>query len=1205
MAERNWTVPQRNAFESRGKTLLVSAAAGSGKTAVLTERIISRLCDDENPLDITDIAVVTFTKSAASELRERIAARLSAPITDPKKAKRMSLQLLKLQNANISTVDSFCYGLIKENFSLLGLPAGIKVGDRNECRVLAENAAQEVLNAYYAGSSDRFDMKEYDREAFFDLAEICSSAKSDDSLITLLVSTYSKIRNCPYPLKKYRAVSSRMKADNEHLKSHGEDFLKTAVGAPLARFVKTSLLNCRRCSDELLALVRSNSFFTEKYLAFFSDEALFYERMLALFEKCNYNEMFSLINSFEYGRKPAVRNCDDKDTNERICSLRAKAKDIISELKSTLFLKPICEITAENDHELRLQEVFLSMLEDFDRLYTSMKLERDMLDFGDVEHLALKLLCKNTDDFTEIDKTETAKRYTEKFSEIYIDEYQDTNEIQDAIFRAVSTETGRFMVGDPKQSIYAFRGAIPDIFINYKKNFPKFDKQAPQTNATIYLSNNFRSDSSVIDFTNEVFRKILNSNPENPLYLPEDELVCSKNTDKHKKTELMIFEAGKSDIESEDSIEKSYFEAYNIADRISDMVQNGEYDYKDIAVLSRSNNTLNTVREILGLYHIPFVAEKENDFFNTSEILFMLSLINAIDNPTRDMFLIGCMASPIFRFSSDELLEIRGFASDCRYFYALTQAAKSDAPISEKASAFLSKLEYYRDLSREMSADKLISRLYSLAGITDIFSTLGTSDDSSRTGEKRRQNLLSFYELARTYSSGANGSLSGFIEYLEAVKKEGISQTSGAVTRNAVVLQTVHGSKGLEYPCVFVCGLGDKFNMQDTKKSAIIDPDIGPAFYLTDASRSVKFEATMRQSAVRRIIEQNIEEEKRILYVAVTRAQEKLILSGTLRRGVSIASVLSSPAPGAADFSDCFSDLELLLNALTENGELCECAAQFSRDPYAGRYHAEGHRFEITFADGNSVLAKPEISEGNSKAEESREEGVSNDDAEQILKNVNFEYPDIELTALPKKLSVTELQELARNDRDMLYPKSLSDFVYASDSRKSNYAFIGTAMHSFMQFCSYDLCERDGVERAAELLLREEFISKAQFDCLDFEKLKKFFSTNLYRRLRASGNVHREFQFDILIPACDLLPTQRTENILLQGIIDCFFENSDGTLTVFDFKTDRTDNPQELIERHSGQMSLYRRALFEITGKSVSECYIYSFEIGDAVAIPI
>ncbi len=1170
---RNWTQSQLDAIETRGCDLLVSAGAGSGKTAVLTERIIRRLTSDKNA-DITRMLIVTFTKAAAGELRERISSALSDALAKVPNDRHLERQLMRLDSAEICTIHSFCLDLLRENFTSAGLSADFRIADDAEARLLKRSLMNELIEDCYNGKISGFEL----------LADSLTGTKGDDSLEDIFLSLYDDLSSYREGIGFISSFADELESDSKN------DFSQSRCGKEIMTLVNDSLRSYLDCFTDIIPWIEGDEKLCKAYSAAFLYDADFIRRIQE-FSAIDYSSLKELIDSYNPPRLGSYRGELDDDViyaKEQRTNFKKKLSEI-SEKFFSLTAEKISENQLSTANMLRKLAELLAL---FDERFTKEKRRRTIVDFNDLERLSVSILLNDNE------PTEIAKAVSARFDEIFIDEYQDVNSLQDAIFSAISN-SNRFMVGDIKQSIYGFRGAEPTIFEAYREKFNG------RSGKTIFLSNNFRCDRNIIDFTNLVSECVFMNATGTLPYYPEDNLVHSK-TDQESDTPIKIalFNKNEDGISNEPEYVASEIERLM---RESTKNDGSRLKYSDFAILLRSAaERADEFRKVFEAHNIPIYNNAGGDFFENAEVLLALCLLNVIDDPHRDIYLAGLLKSPLFGFTLDELTLIRraskdGSLFDALKFYVLNNDFK-------KGDDFLEALKKYQRKAEELSVDKLIWYLYSE---TDLPALVYGTDEN---GSLRRANLTLLYEYARRFEASSFKGLYNFLRYINDIIADKAKLETAKVfseSSDTVKLMTIHQSKGLEFPVVFICGCGKKFNENDLRQNIVAQRELGIAMKLPDTTGFARFDTPVRQAMVKKLGDSQLEEEMRVLYVAMTRAREKLCITAEVNEPQAFLDKCQSDAArlSRSTIMNNGGYIKWILTAVEANN------IRKKHDPC-----------EIVFPQptNSEILEKNDIN-----TEKAYDSDKSFD--ELVHERFDFVYPNEFLTKLPAKLSVSELfPTVLDDDSAILEPTEIPEiaakiplFMQETPTDSASPAERGTATHCFMQFCDFgrfkNIPKTDISSAIADECARlgeEKFLSPRAASIVNQNQLKRFFTSDIYSEICASKKVYREHRFNVKLPAADFTADEKLkmqltdEFILVQGVMDCFFENPDGSFTLVDYKTDYIPRDLDheaakemLLDRHKLQLGYYKTALEIITERKVSRCLIYSFGLGEVISV--
>ncbi len=1173
------TPAQKKAVDLRGHTMLVSAAAGSGKTAVLTKRIIKLVTDIDNPVDISELLVVTFTKAAATELKERISSSIYSALKEDPTNKHLSNQLLKLGKAKICTIHSFCADLVRNNFQALGLPASLRIADETESGLICNNLMNELIDSCYGGL---YSEKITD---FADFTENFLQAKKDDSLPLTFARIYNYLRNFPLGIDLLHDCVTELEIGSKNSP------LDTKWGQNIRANLKRTFGYYFEQYENACAYFADDNTFAVKYLpAFEEDRRICYEIAVNA-ESYSYTQLADCFFSKEKLKLGSVKGDCQTEESTYYKEMRAEFWEKLNKAASKYFA--FSESTVKS-HFLKTAEVcknmhgFLSM---FEEMYKEEKRNRGLLDYNDLETFTLRLLY---DDKACTRPSEFSKSIKDKYKYIFIDEYQDVNELQDKIFLGLSTPKNRFMVGDIKQSIYGFRGSEPALFSEYRMFFPECsaeEDECPDSDGiTIYLSNNFRSDRTVIDFSNAVFEVLFNNNSGKAPYTEGDRLVCSKvyKEDEHEYNVRLCF------MEEDQNIKGIIREAEFVADEIEKLVKGGT-DPSDIAILFRSRNNTVYFEEALKKRKISSFNQVDRDFFENDAVLLMLCILNTVDNPGRDIYLAGVLKSPIFAFSMSEITRIRRFEKKGSLYNAVKKYA--ELTHDKKCIYFLNKLTDWRKYAEGCPVDKLVRHIYNETHIVELLSGKKTRDSDI----ERQANLLLLYEYARQFENGSFKGLYNFILYLNDVLDKKTKLSNARLTsegKGVVNIMSVHNSKGLEFDTVFFCDTAHEFNRGDERSSFIIHKNYGLTLRLRDTTSFGKFNTLPRCAAETAKREEALDEEIRVLYVALTRAKKRLIITSSQKNAREEIERISSEICRVSHY--------VLLEAKNMSELLLWGILKSDYNDYSIEYIKPKESVEKT--DNEQITERILNEDLISKYEKLIEERLS------------FEYPYSELTVLPSKLAVSKLYpgvlDEYTTEAQQIAPSMYVKPKFLLPDRATG-AERGTATHVFMQFCNFENACKNGVQAELARLVEKGFIDEHNAKLVNREKVKDFFNSELYRSLLNAKKIWRERRFNIKLPASSFTQNMSMkekytgEYVLVQGVIDLLYLDENDRLVLSDYKTDWFSNEdilsgdaeKILIERHKNQLSYYAEACKKMFGRNVDSILIYSFALGKAITV--
>lgn len=1184
--KRNWTPRQKNAIDARRGSILVSAAAGSGKTAVLTERVIQRITDKENPTSIDRLLIVTFTRAAAQEMRERISEAVSSLLKENPGEVNLINQQMLLPSAQISTIDSFCMNLVKENFQLLGISPDFRTADESELKVIKTAAMDMAVESMYKDGG----------ESFRTLVEVLFRGRDDSSIEETMEKLYQSAISYPFP-------ESRL---DEFSKSFADDksLCESIYGKRIIAHLKEILGYAIESSDEILSAIGNDEILTKMLYDAVSTDKAQCEYIVSFLDEGKWDEARRAVLNYSPVRQGNTpKSLKGDPLTERLTEMRKKNKKRISELSSFM-------CTSEEEYRddmnffLPLMESLVTCTKRFMENFAMLKKEKKLADFSDIAHMALSLLVNETEDGYE--STDLAKEISRNYDEILIDEYQDTNKAQDMLFTSVS-RNNLFRVGDVKQSIYSFRQAMPEIFLSLKNSFEPYNEEKDSYPAKIILGNNFRSRKGVTDIINFIFSQIMSEESGGMEYGEEDSLVASAryNEKNEADTELHIIDTAKLDKFSENKV---VAQAKYAADLINRMIADGytvkdgdterRATYKDFAVLLRAvgGDRGVTYADIFRKEGIPAFTEVSGKFLMSNEISLALNILRIIDNPKQDIPLLSVMMSPVFGFTPDEISDLKTetktgvYEEDKRadvYTCLLRMKDKS-----EKVSAFLSRVSFWRNLSLCLSTGELVSEIYEDTALMPIF------DAVDKSGTKRA-NLMLLSDYASAYEKSGYSGLTGFLNFIEKLrdKKQDMSGSLGISQQADVVkILTIHKSKGLEFPVCILSGCSGKFNTMDLNDNIIISHKDGVGLMRRNPETFEQYE-TLCHNAVKLSLKNDLlSEEMRVLYVALTRAKEKLIMLyaddnplkaiGTMMNGINPCTQRINP---------------VLVKEAYNYGRWIITALLRHPDAKALREEAGGTENAALYCESPLKVVMSEY-ETQSEAEKTvqKKERADEDFLKLIYERAGYRY---KYEALSKVITKRAASEVDRDfiDRDYFASK-MPTFMYEGGLTG---AMKGIATHTFIQFADYEKA-KISVQGEIDRLQSLGVLSEAQANGINVKAVEVFFSSNLAERILTSENVMREKKFTIEVPVGEIYPDEAEvagdEMMMIQGIADCAFVEN-GELVVVDYKTDRLKSEEAFREKYASQVLLYKRALQECTGYRVKETLLYSFHLGREIAV--
>lgn len=1175
-SDRTPTPRQAVAISTTGKSVSVSAAAGSGKTYVLTERIIRYICDKNG--DISRILAVTFTKAAASEMISRIRTALNKKIEDesldPTEKSRIAKQALLVGSAKICTVDKFCLDLLKDNIQTLGLESGFSTGDEKQINNIFVRTLRELIDDYFENRITDDDEKIDNFPLFTDTFGNFSSL---DDFCDVIKTVYGWLSTRTLFIDELSEVAEMYKY------SRKTDFFESDIGKPLKQFTLDAFGHYARVFKSACDYTADSG---DKYEKEFLD---LYNVSKGVVEAVGtgkgYTEILNVIQMYKKGqnRQKSSDNSDEmkfyKSEREAFIKAICCEKGKYGSLSKFYVYDPKdIEKTSEATRQMILKlRVFMTA---FEKRFAREKQRNRIVSFNDIERMALELLrSKETKEPTDL-----ALRLQNSFDEIYVDEYQDTNQLQSEIFSLISRKDNIFRVGDVKQSVYGFRGAVPEIFNELIDSSVKIDTDTQDIdnvgdNVKIYLSENFRSTHQVIDFCNDVFTVLMN---DSRTKYGEDEKLYPGRDLNGLKPEIYPIEK-----ESGEDTEAGF-----IAGKILSLVNEENYSYSDIAVLVRKNSEADGIIAALEANRIPYKSNMDVKYFDTPEVMLLVSLLNVIDNPARDIHLAGVLESPLYGFGMEDLIAVRKAGGGSLYDALKTYCGTNDFPMGNR---FLSDLDEYREYANNNTCDKLIRYIYSKKGVLPLLSGCGRNRDADSANAK--SNLLKLYSLSRTFYGGAYRSLFEFVSYINDLYENGDVPTGDSTggKSDAVTVTSIHKSKGLEFDVCFLAKTDSPGGGRGSGEISISDSTLAPKLVADNGvGKVITMQVTMSELAHKMA---NLDESLRVLYVAITRAKKRLIITHK--------TVLKEKQ---YSFKRKFFDKYSLYQLGT-----------FKDMIYTAVYSDEAGDRPYVICSGAQIISSPQNTDAAAPEEENETVDIVLADTI-IEERLPFVYQYSDVNGVPAKVSVSKLypdflDDYGFDNVDDMEEKQIPSYVpaFIGGSTEAGAADKGTATHRFMEFCDFDRVDSDGVKSEIDRLVGSEFISKAESELIEVPRVESFFKSKAAEMIRNSGEVYREKRFIFAAPAshftnnADLRMALKNEQVMIQGVIDCIFKDENGDYIIIDYKTDRfpkTAGREEiekvLIERHSKQLSYYRYAGETMFGH-IRHTYIYSFALNDLV----
>lgn len=1212
----SWTEEQQKVIDTRNCNILVSAAAGSGKTAVLVERIIQRITDKNNPVDIDELLIVTFTRAAAGEMKERIRQAIEKKLEANPEDEHLQRQSTLVHHALITTIDSFCSYIVKNYFHLIDLDPSFRMGDEGEMRLLQADVADAVLEEAYTEEAP----------SFLAFSDGFAGGKTDKKIPEMIIKLYSFSMSYPYPeewllnCRKAYEIKSIEELENA-------DWMKLIKNEVKQEIKEVSMLLKQALE---IAKEPDGPVF---YIGLLEDEA----SAVAKLERTeNFFEWKEMLDKLEFKRLPAGKKAEkelvSENQQELAKNLRSEAKDQIKALKERYFQETAEEMLENLQRAGEPVGVLVDLTLAFMKLYREKKKEKNILDFGDLEHYALEILIKHTEEKDE--RTDAARELSKKFAEIMIDEYQDSNLVQEKLLTSVSKmEDGIyniFMVGDVKQSIYRFRLARPDLFMEKFKTYPQ---EEGMDCLRIDLHKNFRSRAEVLEGVNYLFYQIMGEDLGGVEYdrtaalYPGRIFQPKPEEESEPATEVLLLED-----EEENTRE---LEARMVALRIGELAgkylvldkKTEEYrpaKYSDFTILLRTmSGWAETFKKILNSCGIPASVTTKTGYFSAQEVTTVLDYLKILDNPMQDIPLAAALHGLPDGFSFQELAEIKvlGMENEKTGFYeALLLGEKLSSPLGEKIRRFFA---VYRELRRKVPYTPMHELIWDFYDATDFL----VYQQAFVSGEQRKANLLMLAEKARDYESTSYRGLFNFIRYIENLKKYQVDfgeANTLSENEDTVRIMSIHGSKGLEFPIVFVCGMGKQINMQDARESIVLHPDLGIGSPYVDTQLRIRTRTILQKAVQREILLESLGEELRILYVALTRAKEKLILTGvtskledTLKSFEMLKKQEEERLPYGLRVKGK-SYLDWVLKALARHRAMKPLYEMYKLSVYPFN---EMYDKEPDFTVRQVQPLELVLDEAQLRTEEMLKKGelllwdskeVYDEKWRKLFRDsFSYEYPYEAEGAIPAKLTVSEIKRMQNEDieeSEMLLKEKETEeivpFFMQETKEELKGAAKGTLYHRVWENLDYEKIDtKEQIEEQLENMLTTE--EKKSIWTPDFYRFAKNPLAVRMKEAAQRGQLYREQPFVIAMPANQMKKEYETEEeILVQGIIDAYFEEEDG-LVLVDYKTDKVQKGQEkeLIEKYKVQMQYYKKALEMITDREVKEIYIYSTGIGKAVLV--
>ena len=1226
-----WTKEQQLAIDTEDKHLLVAAAAGSGKTAVLVNRIIRKILEGKTNVD--EILAITFTHAAAEEMQERIEAAIINKIeseTDEKTIALLERQRILLSGANISTLHSFCQRIIRLNFSVLGLDPEFRMAGEEELRLIKQDAIDELFEEEY----------EVENEAFLRFTDAFGGdAKGDVKIYSLILRLYefSRSESDPKAWLNWAAKLLNLDDDSRLKDTPWYDVIEKDISLKL----ENALFEANRVLDGI------EEFALTAYESTVNDDISEINNLIRAVGKGEFSLITDAFSSVNFKRLPTVKGADEEFkilAQNIVKDPRDFYKDIIKNLKEKYFQ------IGEEDYIENLKTASKDMAElvrlvnKFDEKFSALKRSKNILDFSDLEHYALKLLIDEDAKKENIVKpSKVAIALGEKFKEIMVDEYQDTSGVQEALISLIiaAGNAKLFCVGDVKQSIYRFRLADPSLFLKKYREYRTLGEKYSR----IDLAKNFRSREEIISAINYIFMQVMNEETmeldygkdealylgadypeaENTLKSPTELTIFIRPTDKEKDEEENII-SELSALEEEahyiaKQIKKLIVEKKQVFDK--ELKEYRPISYRDIVILLRSvQGKADVILDVLKNYDIPAHATVDGGYFQNTEVRLMLAFLTVLHNSRQDIPLAAVLASPVGNFTYEEIAELRANFTQGDLFDSLLFATFIESDLNEnlkkKVSDFLAKLSKWRTLARENSVADLIFLLYQDTGFYDYVGALPN-------GLIRQGNLRLLIDRAAAYEETDYRGLFRFLQFVKKIEKTSTDLSSAkTLSENEDVLRimSIHKSKGLEFPVVILADLGKSWNTMDTSSELLIHSKLGLGPYFVDIDSSYRYPTFPRAAISTKIYAENIAEELRTFYVALTRAKEKLIMVGSfkgeenfikkLKRYAPFVNSTDAKLPGFVTFgANSYLDFMLMSLIRHKDGESLREAAECYKSPVKFLNYNDNSKWIINIS---SPFAEENAEENNLKDDillkvknnEKLPESAYKNEVENIL---NWRYDDRGLKEVKGKISVTELKrrflEIESGGANIFKEEiSFNRPEFLQKTTKLTSTEYGTLMHGVMEHLNHKNADSlENIKAEIDKLVSRDIIKKDDVSRINLKHILGFFTSKIGLRLREARRIYKELPFSRFIDANRVYKSVKNEKIITQGIIDLLFIDENDKLILIDYKTDKYTSEKTMKERYSLQIALYKEAAEEILNRKVDESYLYMLTSGKLIII--
>ena len=1178
----DWTKEQKDAIYKKDSNILVAAAAGSGKTAVLVERIIQKILNDG--IDIDKLLIVTFTSAAASEMRERILEAIYKKLDEDPENENLQKQIVLLGRANISTIHSFCLDVIRNNFFEIDLSSNFRIANEEEIALLKQEVLEDLFEELYESEDDDFAK----------LIDTYTGYKGDEPLKEIVLNIFNFIQSFPFPEEWLENSVDKFKPRNEK-----RDFSETDWGKILLEEIKDEVIdgiqNLKVYRNKCAKYSEMEKF--EICLSKDIDKLKIFEDLL---DK-SWDDSFNYFNSFSFDRWPTDKKVT-MNLREEAKFARDTVKKKLNELCSKILLYNSEEAFSDIYEMYDILRILKDIIIKFGEEYTNKKKEKNIVDFNDIEHYALKILTKKKEDGV-YEPTEVAKRYQEKFVEIAIDEYQDSNQVQEYILSTVSRGNNIFMVGDVKQSIYKFRGGCPELFLD---KYNKYSLDGNNNGLKIQLFKNFRSRENILNLTNTIFENIMSKEFGDIDYTKEEYLNCGADYEKINsfgKAEAHLIEMNSDESnldDDENRVEKQELEAKFVAKKIEELVSNKfeikdkkegyrPIKYRDIVILLRATSNIAPIfeKELLKR-NIPVFTDATSEYLDTIEIQTIISLLKILDNPIDDISLVSVLRSEIGNFTDNDLVEIRLLNKDSKFYYALKEAKdKADHELKIKTEKFLNKLSEWRKQSEYLSLAELIWKIYTDTGFYEFCGLMPN-------GALRQANLRMLFERAKEYEKTSFKGLYNFIRFIEKLRVGSGDMSAAKIigeNENVVRIMSIHKSKGLEFPVVFISNFSKSANLRDLSDNILLHSDIGIGPEYINYERKIRYSTSAKQAIKVLAKKEALAEEMRVLYVALTCAKEKLIITGTgrninknIEKKKELYDIYNSNKEKinpilVKKFSSYLDWLELV----SFNDKMKDLIDIYIHDKKEINVNLEEKEANIPMFDFSKKI-----------------------DLKNISERIKYDYEYSLETELPSKTTVSKIKEMSYESeypdvnllskKDVGLEKITPEFLKDKDI-KITASQKGTLIHLILQKINFrENYDYEKLKELEEELISKNIIKQEEANSIDLYKILKFLNSDFAKQIKTAKDIQKERPFCSKILASSIYEEAKDETILVQGIIDLYFIDENDKLILLDYKTDYVElgKENELLNKYKKQLEIYKNSLEKALNMKVYKTYIYS-----------